>query len=129
MHLCLSQHPVTRFLSSRNRQYVYCNSPNKNISHILHKTQCTNSRFAAISLYVSRQLQHKSLFLEYNGSQRKKVENSYTEQFRRKCATTRLPVMSTQTVLKLPGKLSTCGLQGCQHCQLQTSKKIMNQTS
>lgn len=131
-----------RLLSSTICIYVFPNphSPgfclpeadHKFIATVPTKTFCIrlNAPTALLqaSLYVTRQLQHKSLFLEYNGSQRKKVENS-TEQFGRKCATTRLPVMSVQTILKLPGKLSRCGLQGCQHCQLQTFKKIMNQTS
>lgn len=120
INLCLSQHPASRILPSRNRQHVHCNSPSKNIPHILHETQSTNSQFAGISPRVSRQLQHRRLFLEFNGSQRWKT---HTGQFSRKCSTTRLPVMSTQTALKLPGKLPMHGCQGCQHCQLQTLQK------
>lgn len=120
IHFCLSQHPISRILPSRNRQCVNCSSPRNNISHILHETQCTNSQFADISPQVSRQLQHRRLFLEFNGSQRWKT---HTGQFSRTCVTNRLLVVSTQTGLKLPGKLSMYGFQGCQHCQLQTLQK------
>lgn len=53
IHFCLSQHPISRILPSRNRQCVNCSSPRNNISHILHETQCTNSQFADISPQVS----------------------------------------------------------------------------
>lgn len=128
IHFCPSLYPVTMFLSSRNRQFVYCSSPNtnQNISHILHKTSCTDICGAGISPHITRQLKHKSLFLEHGESQREKLENCVIL-----LNTTWFPIcdVSANHSETAGLVLSRYGLHGCQNCQLQTFKKILKQTS
>lgn len=124
IHFCPSLYPVTMFLSSRNRQFVYCSSPNtnQNISHILHKTSCTDICGAGISPHITRQLKHKSLFLEHGESQREKLENCVIL-----LNTTWFPIcdVSANHSETAGLVLSRYGLHGCQNCQLQTFKKIL----